>query len=116
MGRPNIQNIPIRTEEGSRIRDAFFPDRPSTMDYALVERELMSNLCRCGYQPGLHAFHQCHAGRDTDNRCSNPAVDREVFMETGASARGLHLSSFRVYYCPSCFEEAFPNVKDQESG
>ena len=73
----------------------------------------MSSPCRCGYQPGLHAFHQCHAGRDTDSRCPNPAVDREVMVVTGASSRGPHYSKVTASYCPSCFKEAFPNVKDE---
>ena len=76
----------------------------------------MPTPCRCGYQPSLHAFHQCHAGRDTDSRCPNPAVDREMFNITGAGPRGLHLSWFRTYYCPSCFKEAFPNVENAGEG
>jgi DNA polymerase-1 len=40
---PNIQNIPIRTEEGTRIRDAFKSHEEPlfNMDYAELEERIL---------------------------------------------------------------------------
>ena len=46
---PNLQNIPIRTEEGREIRKAFVPDGPDSVmmsaDYSQIELRLMAHLC-----------------------------------------------------------------------
>ena len=45
---PNLQNIPVRTEEGRRIREAFVvgPDHDSLMtaDYSQIEMRIMAHL------------------------------------------------------------------------
>ncbi|MFH0946354.1 MAG: DNA polymerase I [Planctomycetota bacterium] len=45
---PNLQNIPIRTEEGKKIRRAFIPGRQSNSllaaDYSQVELRIMAHL------------------------------------------------------------------------
>jgi DNA polymerase I len=45
---PNLQNIPVRTEEGRRIREAFVvgPDHESllTADYSQIEMRIMAHL------------------------------------------------------------------------
>jgi DNA polymerase-1 len=48
---PNLQNIPIRTDEGRRIRLAFVPGDPAknvlvTADYSQIELRLLAHLCR----------------------------------------------------------------------
>ncbi|MFI5460448.1 MAG: DNA polymerase I [Isosphaerales bacterium] len=53
---PNLQNIPVRTEEGRQIRQAFIADRPGwllmTADYSQVELRILAHfsddpaLCR----------------------------------------------------------------------
>ena len=45
---PNLQNIPIRLEEGRRIRGAFVPSRPNTLflaaDYSQIELRVLAHL------------------------------------------------------------------------
>lgn len=56
---PNLQNIPIRMEEGRRIRQAFVPDHPDWLilsaDYSQIELRILAHLS--GDERMLEAFH-----------------------------------------------------------
>lgn len=57
---PNLQNIPIRLEEGRRLRQAFTPSREGNLllsaDYSQIELRIMAHLSR---DPNLvDAFHK----------------------------------------------------------
>lgn len=47
---PNLQNIPVRTEEGRRIRDCFVSQKPYvnllTADYSQIEMRIMAHLSK----------------------------------------------------------------------
>ncbi len=51
---PNLQNIPVRTAQGRRIRAAFVPQRPGDVllsaDYSQIELRILAHLSR---DPGL---------------------------------------------------------------
>jgi DNA polymerase-1 len=54
---PNLQNIPIRTEEGRRIRQAFIAPKDYVLmaaDYSQIELRIMAHLS--GEENLLHAF------------------------------------------------------------
>ena len=46
---PNLQNIPIRTEEGQRVRRAFIPSQPGwkfvCADYSQIELRMLAHFC-----------------------------------------------------------------------
>lgn len=69
---PNLQNIPIRTEEGRRVRQAFVPEDGYQMvavDYSQIELRIMAHLS--GDQSLLDAFSE---GKDI-----HAATAAEVF-------------------------------------
>lgn len=55
---PNLQNIPIRTELGQRIREAFVPSGPDrvllTLDYSQIELRILAHVC--GDEALIQAF------------------------------------------------------------
>lgn len=47
--KPNLQNIPIRSEDGSKLRKAIIPSKGNKMlavDYSQIELRVMAHLCK----------------------------------------------------------------------
>ena len=92
---PNLQNIPVRTAEGQRIRDVFVAgegfESLLTADYSQIEMRIMAHLSE---DEGLiHAF---RSGEDLHNfvasrvfGVSPDAVDPEMRSKTKAVSYGL---------------------------
>ena len=69
---PNLQNIPVRSEEGRRIRQAFIPEKGNKIlaaDYSQIELRIMAHLS--GDDSLLRAF--------TDGADIHAATAAEVF-------------------------------------
>jgi DNA polymerase-1 len=99
---PNLQNIPIRTDEGRKIRNAFVAMKPfvdlMTADYSQIEMRIMAHLSE---DVGLlRAFHE---GEDLHSTVASQVfgvpikeVDPEMRRQIKAMSYGLAygLSSF----------------------
>ena len=92
---PNLQNIPVRTEEGRKIRDCFVAQKPFTQlltaDYSQIEMRIMAHLSR---DVGLtEAF---KSGEDLHNTVASRVfgvktseVDAEMRRQIKAMSYGL---------------------------
>ncbi len=98
---PNLQNIPIRTAEGRRIREAFIPENGNKLiaaDYSQIELRIMAHLSQ---DPGLlKAF--------TDGADVHRATAAEVFgtqLEdvTDDQRRSAKAINFGLIYGMSAF-------------
>lgn len=98
---PNLQNIPIRTDQGGQIRQAFVPEDGwvlLTADYSQIELRLLAHFC------GDEALRQAFA----DDRDVHAAVAAEVFAipesEVTSAQRGIaKMVNFGVIYGISAF-------------
>jgi DNA polymerase-1 len=96
---PNLQNIPIRTEEGRRIREAFIvgPDFECllTADYSQIEMRIMAHLsCDDGLIDAFCSgadFHQVMAARvfDVAADAVSPAMRARIKAMNYGLAYGL---------------------------
>lgn len=86
---PRMQNIPIRTVEGSRIRRLFRPETgPLNLDYASLERamthptEVLQVVCTSDHQPAMECFCRDREGfvRFLENETQLSEKDRMAFQ------------------------------------
>ena len=98
---PNLQNIPIRTEEGRRIRQAFVPDKGYTLlaaDYSQIELRIMAHIS--GDAGLVSAFNE---DRDIHQATAAEVFDLpldEVSTEQRRSAKAIN---FGLIYGMSAF-------------
>jgi len=98
---PNLQNIPIRTEEGVRIREAFIPAEGMTLlsaDYSQVELRILAHYS--GDESLIEAFAK---GEDVHRRTAAEVagIDPEtVTAEQRARAKAIN---FGIIYGATAF-------------
>ena len=98
---PNLQNIPIRTEDGRRIRKAFVapPGRKLVAcDYSQIELRIMAHLSQ---DPGLvRAF---ESGADIHKATAAEVFGRKLEEVTGNERRAAKAINFGLMYGMSAF-------------
>lgn len=98
---PNLQNIPIRTEEGRRIRKAFVaPNGWSVMaaDYSQIELRIMAHLS--GDRSLVDAFSR---GDDIHRATAAEVFDLEPMFVTDEQRRRAKAINFGLIYGMSAF-------------
>jgi DNA polymerase I len=98
---PNLQNIPIRTEEGRRIRQAFIapPGRSLlSIDYSQIELRLMAHLS--GDPRMTEAF---RSGHDIHKATAAEVFGVPLDQVTGEQRRAVKAINFGLIYGMSAF-------------
>ena len=98
---PNLQNIPIRTPEGRRIRQAFIAPKGSVMlaaDYSQIELRIMAHLS--GDKGLLHAFAE---GRDIHQATAAEVFEVPLADVTKNQRRSAKAINFGLMYGMSPF-------------
>lgn len=98
---PNLQNIPIRTELGTRIRDAFTASAGRKLviaDYSQIELRILAHMCR---EPALvEAF---NSGEDVHTRTAAEVFDVHPEDVTPELRRRAKMVNFGILYGISGF-------------
>ena len=98
---PNLQNIPVRTAEGRRIRQAFVPEpgfRLLAADYSQIELRIMAHLS--GDEGLVEAF---AAGRDIHRATAAEVGGVEEARVDGEMRRRAKAVNFGLIYGMSAF-------------
>ncbi|WP_295402649.1 DNA polymerase I [uncultured Thiocystis sp.] len=98
---PNLQNIPIRTEEGRLIRRAFIPEsgyRMLAADYSQIELRIMAHLS--GDERLLNAF---ASGQDIHRATAAEILGLAPEAVTGEQRRSAKAINFGLIYGMSAF-------------
>jgi len=95
---PNVQNIPVRTELGRKVREAFVTENPVenvllAADYSQIELRVLAHLSK---DSGLvNAFHR---GEDIHNATSSTVYDIPIDEVTPDMRRVAKVLNFGVIY------------------
>lgn len=99
---PNLQNIPIRTEQGREIRKAFVPGSPGRVmmsaDYSQIELRVMAHLCgdehlRKAFRDGLDV-HAATAAKIFGKTVEDVTADERRMAKTANFGIMYGISSF----------------------
>ena len=99
--RPNLQNIPIRTEMGTRIRDAFTSSegrRLVVADYSQIELRILAHMSR---EPALVESFQ--TGEDIHTRTAAEIFEVRMESVTPELRRRAKMVNFGILYGISGF-------------
>jgi DNA polymerase-1 len=100
--KPNLQNIPIRTERGKEIRKAFIPSRPDGLivsaDYSQIELRIMAHLS-CD-QHLISAFRN---GQDVHSMTAAKIFGVDIEEVTSDQRRIAKTANFGIMYGISAF-------------
>ncbi|MCA8991526.1 MAG: DNA polymerase I [Planctomycetaceae bacterium] len=99
---PNLQNIPIRTEEGRRVRKAFIPSEPGwkfvCLDYSQIELRMLAHFCKDDAL--MQAFRE---GQDIHAVVAAQVYDVELGDVTTDMRRVAKAVNFGVIYGQSSY-------------
>ena len=98
---PNLQNIPVRTPEGRRIREAFVAPKGCAIvsaDYSQVELRIMAHIS--GDENLLRAF---EAGEDIHRATAAEVFGRSLKEVTAEERRYAKVINFGLIYGMSAF-------------
>jgi DNA polymerase-1 len=100
--KPNLQNIPIRTERGKEIRKAFIPSRPDgvivSADYSQIELRIMAHLS-CDQ----HLIAAFRAGEDVHAMTAAKIFGIDIKDVTSDQRRIAKTANFGIMYGISAF-------------
>lgn len=98
---PNLQNIPIRTEDGNRIRGAFVPGTGLeflSADYSQIDLRVLAHYSQD--EALLHAFNN---GQDIHNRTAAEVFSVSEQLVTSDMRRAAKSINFGIVYGMSSF-------------
>ena len=98
---PNLQNIPIRTEDGRRIRQAFEPSKGNkfiSADYSQIELRVMAHMSKD--EGLLEAFLE---GEDVHSKTASEVFDVGIKDVTSDLRRNAKAINFGLIYGISAF-------------
>ena len=98
---PNLQNIPIRTEDGRRIRQAFEPSNGNkfiSADYSQIELRVMAHLSK---DPGLLSAFQ--EGEDVHSKTASEVFNVGIEDVSSELRRNAKAINFGLIYGISAF-------------
>ncbi len=100
--KPNLQNIPIRTERGKEIRKAFVPSSPDRVilsaDYSQIELRIMAHLSQDSHL--LEAFRK---GEDVHAATASKIFGVPLDQVTSDQRRIAKTANFGIMYGISSF-------------